>query len=744
MKKTPVADAPTGSIVDLPFAEALGQRYLSYALSTIMSRSLPDVRDGLKPVHRRLLYAMSQLKLISTQPPKKSARIVGDVMGKYHPHGDAAIYEAMVRVAQDFSVRYQLVDGQGNFGNIDGDGAAAMRYTEARLTAVAEALLAGIDNDAVDFRGTYDGEGAEPTVMPARFPHLLANGATGIAVGMATSIPPHNVGEICDAARHLIKHPNASIETLVGFMPGPDFPTGGILVESRESVISAYRTGRGSFRLRARWEVEKLKNGTWQVVVTQIPYQVPKSRLIEKTAEALMAKKLPFLDDIRDESADDVRVVLVPKSRTIEPAMLMESLFRATELETKFPLNMNVLDRHGVPQVMDLRVVLQAFLDHRLDVLERTSRHRLQEIDHRLEVLGGYLIAYLNLDEVIHIIRTEDEPKPVLMKRFGLTDTQAEAILNMRLRSLRKLEEFEIKKEHDGLSAEKENLQKLLADEALRWAAIDRELKDIQKQFGKDTPDGKRRTDIADAPEPMDIPLDAMIEKENITITLSEKDWVRAVKGHGLAADDIKYKEGDTGRFVFEAETTDKLLVFASNGKCFTIDADKLPKGRGFGEPLRLLVGLENDASVLTIFRLQKGIKYLVASSSGRGFLVQDTDLLAQTKSGKQVLNLEDGETAAVCIPAVGDHVAIIGTNRKLLIFPVDQIPEMGRGKGVILQRYKDGHLSDIKVFAKDAGLTWSLGQKTRTETDIKGWIGTRANTGFLPPNGFPKNNRFS
>jgi topoisomerase IV subunit A len=736
---------PALDILEKPLADALGERYLSYALSTIMSRSLPDVRDGLKPVHRRLMYAMSQLRLEPTTPPKKCARVVGDVIGKFHPHGDTSVYDALVRLAQDFAVRYPLIDGQGNFGNIDGDNAAAMRYTEARLTEVAKALLDGIDEDAVDFRPTYDGDGDEPAVLPANFPNLLANGSSGIAVGMATNIPPHNVGEICDALKHLIKHRDAPIDTLVGFMPGPDFPTGGVMVESRASVVESYRTGRGSFRLRARWTVEKLVQGTWQIVVTEMPYQVPKARLVEKVAELLTAKKLILLEDIRDESAEDVRLVLVPKSRNVDPEVLMASLFQATDLEIRFSLNMNVLGADHVPRVMNLREVLQAFLDHRHEVLVRRSRHRLAQIDHRLEILSGYLIAYLNLDEVIRIIREEDEPKQDLMRVFALTDVQADAILNMRLRNLRKLEEMEIRREHDALTTEKNGLTELLGDEALRWRRIADGVAEIKKRFGGGAL-GKRRTDIADAPALIDVPLEAMVEREPVTVICSKMGWIRTVRGHLTDADqeDVKYKDGDSRGFVIPCETTDKLLVFASNGKFFTLGVDKLPRGRGFGEPVRLMIDLGNDVDIVDLFRHQPGRKLLVASDDGRGFQVEEVEVLAQTRSGKQVLNLEDGRSARICHPLTGDHLAVIGNNRKLVIFPLIQVPLMTRGKGVQLQKYKDASIADVKSFALADGLTWRHGERVFTVTDLTGWLDDRAGVGKMPPNGFPKQNRFT
>ncbi len=740
---TKTLPAPAAEIRPIPLADALGERYLSYALSTIMSRSLPDVRDGLKPVHRRLLYAMRQLGLDPQAGFKKCARVVGDVIGKYHPHGDAAVYDALVRLAQDFAQRYPLVDGQGNFGNIDGDNAAAMRYTEARLTEVAQALLEGIDEDAVDFRPTYDGEGEEPVVLPAAFPNLLANGASGIAVGMATSIPPHNVGEICAALQHLIKFPKATVAKLVELMPGPDFPTGGVLVESRESVVQAYATGRGSFRVRAKWEVEKLPHGQYQIVITEIPYQVQKSRLIEKIAELLAGKKLALLADVRDESAEDVRIVLEPKSRNVEPAVLMESLFRQTDLEIRFPLNMNVLDANNVPRVMNLREVLQAFLDHRHEVLIRRTRFRLGNIERRLEILDGYLIAYLNIDAVIRIIRNEDDPKAVMMRKWRLTELQADSILNMRLRALRKLEEIEIRNEHKKLSQEKKDLSDLLKDEKKRWQRISEEIGEIRKRFGEKTALGRRRCKIADAPTPVVVPVEALIEREPITIVCSEKGWVRAFKGHLDDLSDIRYKEGDRERFSLRAESTDKLLVFATNGRFYTIACDRLPGGRGDGEPLKLMVDL-GSADVVQLLLFKGGRKLIVASSDGRGFVVPEDEVVAQTRAGKQVLNLPEGVEARACAVVEGDTVAVIGENRKLLLFPVAQLPEMTRGRGVILQRYHSGGLSDLKVFNRADGLSWRAGNGVRTETNLRDWLGERGQAGRLPPNGFPRSNRFT
>jgi topoisomerase IV subunit A len=740
-------DAPAVALRQIPLADALSERYLAYAMSTITSRSLPDARDGLKPVHRRLLFAMRELKLNPESGFKKCARIVGDVMGKYHPHGDSSIYDAMVRLAQEFAVRYPLVDGQGNFGNVDGDNPAAMRYTEARLTETANRLLQGIDDDAVDFRGTYDGEGREPVVLPSAFPNLLANGAAGIAVGMATSIPPHNVAELCEALIYLIKTPNASVAKLMDFIPGPDFPTGGTLVESREAIAEAYGTGRGSFRIRARWEVEQLKGGTWQIVVTEIPYQVQKSRLIERIAELIQERKIAILGDIMDESAEDVRIVIEPKSRNVDPEMLMESLFRYTDLETRFSLNMNVLTEGGrVPKVVNLREALQAFLDHRHDVLIRRSEHRKSQIERRLEILKGYLICYLNLDEVIRIIREEDHPKQVMMDTFALSDLQAESILNMRLRSLRRLEEFEIKKEYDGLEAELSEIVTLLADGEMRWKHIADEMRDLKKAYGPTTPLGRRRTEMGSVPTAVIVPLEAMIEKEPVTIVCSAKGWIRALKGHLASDAEIKYKEDDGPRFVIPAQTTDKVLIFGTNGRFYTIGADKLPGGRGNGEPLRLMIDLPNDHEIVSLMVHQADRKLLVASTDGRGFMIPENDVLAQTRNGKQILNVSGKVEAMGCriIDADHDSVAVIGKNRKLLVFDMEELPEMARGRGVILQKYRDGGLSDIKTFAKAEGLTWQIGDRTRTEHDLSGWIGKRAQAGRMPPAGFPRSNKFS
>lgn len=746
MAKNTTPTKPAHEVIDQPLSTLLADRYLAYALSTIMSRSLPDVRDGLKPVHRRVLFAMSQLKLDPADMPKKSARVVGDVIGKFHPHGDQSVYDALVRLAQDFSVRYPLVDGQGNFGNIDGDNAAAMRYTEARLTDTSMRLLEGIDEDAVDFRTTYDGDTVEPVVLPANFPNLLANGASGIAVGMATSIPPHNVHEICDALLVMLDHEPTDKE-LVKCIPGPDFPTGGILIESKENILEAYKTGRGSFRLRARWESEDQKGGGYQIIVTEMPFQVAKSKLVEQIAQFIIDKKLPLLDDVRDESAEDVRLVLVPKSRNVDPALLMETLFRSSDLEIKFSLNMNVLDGGKVPRVMPLRDVLRSFLNHRREVLVRRSTHRLGKVIARIEVLDGYLIVYLNIDKVIKIIRTEDEPKPKLMKAFGLTDNQAEAILNMRLRSLRRLEEMELRKEHDGLTKEKDFLEKLLKSEAKQWAEITKQVQDLQKAYDIKSKRGARRTKIGAAPTPMAIENieEALAVKEPITIVCSDKGWIRAMKGHGLDASGFSYKEGDRGKFAFEGMTTDKLSMFATNGRFYTIGADRLPPGRGFGEPVKLMVDMA-EADVVDMRVYTPDLRVLVISSDGKGFIVNTSEVLAQTKNGKQIMNLDAGAEAAAClvIPPGADHLCIIGTNRKMSVFPLDQIPEMNKGKGVILQKYAGAAFADALVFKLKDGITFVSGAKTVSVTDMRGWVGARAQMGKLPPNGFPRSNRFS
>ena len=736
------SDVTTGEHIDqTAFSDALSQRYLAYALSTITSRSLPDVRDGLKPVHRRLLFAMRQLKLDPGQGFKKSARVVGDVMGKFHPHGDAAIYDAMVRLAQEFAMRYRLVEGQGNFGNIDGDNAAAMRYTEARMTEVARLLLDGIDEDAVDFRPTYDGESEEPALLPAGVPNLLANGAQGIAVGMATSIPPHNVWELADAALHLIKHPNASIDTLLQFVKGPDFPTGGLLVEPADSIREAYATGRGGFRVRAKWNVETEKGGAWQIVVTEIPYQVQKSRLIERLAEMLQAKKIPVLADIRDESAEDIRIVLEPKSRRLEAELVMESLFKLSDLEVRVPLNLNVLDADGRPGVMDLRAALNAWLAHRRVVLQRRSEFRLGRIATRLEVLEGYLVVYLNLDQVIAIIRESDHPRDELMKQFGLTENQANAVLDMRLRSLRRLEEMALRTERDKLVAEQKGLQDLLESETSQWAVITDQIKDMKASFVKSDP---RKTLLAEAPQIDFDPTDILVEREPITVICSEKGWIRAMRGHQDLASEFKYKEGDAAGIVMHAETTDKILLFAENGRFYTLAADKLPRGRGFGEPVSLMVDLPADVSIVKLLRVVPG-KMLVAASSGHGLVVDIDAAVAQTRSGKQILNVPGDARAVACCMVNGDMVASVGVNRKLIVFPLSEVPEMTRGKGVILQRFKDGGLADIAVFDSAKGLSWQAGGgRVRTETDLTTWLARRGGAGKLPPNGFPRPARFS
>ncbi|MFC7477672.1 DNA topoisomerase IV subunit A [Dankookia sp. GCM10030260] len=765
--KAPPASPDGGTIKDRTLATALSERYLAYAMSTIMSRSLPDVRDGLKPVHRRLLWAMHQLKLDPAAGFKKCARIVGDVMGKYHPHGDAAIYDAMVRLAQEFAARFPLVEGQGNFGNIDGDNAAAMRYTEARLTEVAQAMLQGIDEDTVDFRATYDGEEQEPVVLPAAFPNLLANGANGIAVGMATSIPPHNAGELCAAAlaqlqvfrerklslEQVALHAaegaragflDASLAPMLAVIPGPDFPTGGVLVEPPEAIREAYRTGRGGFRLRARWERVAAKGGTWQVVVSEIPYQVQKAKLIEQIAALLEEKKLPLLGDIRDESTDIVRLVLEPKSRAVDPAVMMETLFRATDLETRLPLNMNALDAERTPRVMGLPEVLWSWLEHRHVVLVRRTEHRLAAIARRLEILDGYLIVYLNLDEVIRIVREEDKPKEALMATFSLTELQANAILDMRLRALRRLEEMEIRKEHKKLSTEQKGLQGLLGSEPKRWAAIETEIEATRKAFGEG-PLGARRTETGRLLPAVLVDEAAFVEREPITVILSEKGWIRAQKGHLAPEAELRFKEGDQLHTWVHAQSTDRIVLFATNGRAYTLKAEAIPRGRGDGQPVRLMVDMTNEDTIIRVFVHAEAKRYLVAATDGRGFVVKGEDLLAEKRTGKQVLLTEAGQEAAVCVEAEGDHVAVIGTNRKLLVFPLDQVPEMARGRGVQLQSYKDADtvLADVKVFTRKEGLSWALGDRQRLETDLTTWRGNRAGAGKAPPNGFPKSGRF-
>ncbi|MPQ95944.1 DNA topoisomerase IV subunit A [Thioclava sp. JE_KL1] len=728
-----------------PLSRAIGERYLTYALSTIMHRALPDARDGLKPVHRRILFAMRELKLSPTGGFRKSAKISGDVMGNYHPHGDAAIYDAMARLAQDFAMRYKLVDGQGNFGNIDGDNPAASRYTEARLASPSESLLQGLAEDAVDFRPNYDGTLTEPVVLPAAFPNLLANGASGIAVGMATNIPPHNLGELVEALLEMIKRPDITDDELVEHIPGPDFPTGGVLVEPPENIRDAYRTGRGAFRLRARWEKEELGRGQWQIVVTEIPYQVQKSKLIERLAEVIQTRKVPALADVRDESADDIRIVLEPKSRTVEPEMLMGMLFKNSDLEVRFSLNMNVLIDGRVPKVCSLKEVLRAFLDHRREVLLRRSQHRMDKIDARLEVLEGYIIAFLNLDRVIEIIRYEDEPKAMLMAEFELSDVQAEAILNMRLRSLRKLEEMELKRERDALIEERSGLEDLLASEKLQWKTIGGELKDIDKKFGRNAEGGARRTGFAEAGEVEEVPIEAMIEREPITVILSKMGWIRAMKGHNALDAEVKFKDGDGPMFAMHAETTDRIVAMGSNGRAYTVLGANLPGGRGMGEPLRLMVDLPNEAEVTHLLLPKAGEKYLLASSDGDGFICPGEELVAQTKSGKQVLNMKGAAKTTVCSKIDGDTVACVGQNRKLLVFALEELPEMARGKGVRLQKYKDGGLSDAKTFTLADGLSWKdPAGRTRTETDLAEWTGKRASAGRMAPRGFPRDNRFT
>ncbi|MBY6117469.1 DNA topoisomerase IV subunit A [Mameliella alba] len=792
-----------------PLRRAIGERYLTYALSTIMHRALPDARDGLKPVHRRILYAMRRLRLSSSGGFLKSAKISGDTMGDFHPHGDAAIYDAMARLAQDFTIRYPLVDGQGNFGNIDGDNPAASRYTEARMTVMSEALLEGLDENSVDFRPNYDGRLQEPSVLPASYPNLLANGSSGIAVGMATNIPPHNIGELIDACLHLIKSPNAVDDTLMQYVPGPDFPTGGVIVEPADNIAQAYRTGRGSIRLRARWHVEDLGRGTWQVVVTEVPYQVQKSKLVERIAELIQTKKVPILADVRDESAEDIRMILEPKSKNVDPDVLMNMLFRNSDLEIRFSLNMNVLIDGVTPKVCSLKEVLRAFLDFRREVLIRRSRHRMAKIDNRLEVLEGLIVAFLNLDRVIDIIRYDDDPKAALMyedwsrphqdtikramderdyvsplagidvsslelrddpeaiargvladdgtdakvpARFvgrseGLSDVQAEAILNMRLRSLRRLEELELVKERDALMEERAGLEDLLDSDDLQWKRIGEELRDVKKKFGKGLDRGARLTTFADAGEAEEVPLEAMIEREPITVVCSQMGWIRAMTGHIALDRELKFKDGDGPRFIFHAETTDRLLVFASTGRFYTLSAASLPGGRGMGEPLRLMVDLPNDAEIIDIFIHKPGRKLLVASTAGDGFIVPEDEILAQTRTGKQVLNVRAPSKALVCKPVTADHVAVVGENRKLLVFPLEELPEMGRGKGVRLQKYKDGGLSDVRTFLLEAGLSWQdPAGRTRTveASELEEWIGKRAGTGRMAPRGFPRDNKFN
>ena len=751
-KQTPPPDSggqDGGKVEPIDLRAALEERYLAYALTTIMHRALPDVRDGLKPVHRRIMHAMRLLKLNPQNAPAKCARIVGDVMGKFHPHGDQAIYDALVRLSQDFAVRYPLVHGQGNFGNIDGDNAAAMRYTEAKMTDIAVLLLDGITEDAVDFRKTYNEEDEEPVVLPGAFPNLLANGSSGIAVGMATSIPPHNAHELCDAALHLIENPKATNADLVEFVPGPDLPTGGIIVEPRANILEAYETGRGGFKVRARWEVEDQGRGTWAIVVTEIPYQVQKSRLIEKIADLLIAKKLPLLDDIRDESAEDIRVVFVPRNRSVDPELLMESLFKLTELESRLSLNMNVLTRGVVPNVLSLREVLTEWLAHRRDVLLRRSRHRLAEIERRLEILAGLLIAFLNIDEVIRIVRTEDHPKQALMASFEINDIQAEAILNLRLRALAKLEEIEIRKEFDGLTEEKNTIEALLGSESKQWKTIAWQIADVKKKFGKDTALGARRTTFADAPvhDLSDI-QNAMIEKEPVTVVISEKGWMRALRGHISDLSSLTFKEGDSLKSALHAQTTDKLIIVTTGGKIFTLEVSRLPGGRGHGDPVRILVEMDNDQDIVAAFIHVPNTKRLIVSQVGNGFMFDETDVMANTRKGKQVMNVTMPDETKLCLPIAEGHdqIAIVGENRKLLVFPLSDLPVMGRGKGVRLQKYKDGGVSDLCTFATNDGLVWSdsAGRSfARSMEELTEWRGARASAGRIVPKGFPRSGKF-
>jgi topoisomerase IV subunit A len=735
-----------GTVEEVGLRDALEERYLAYALSTIMNRALPDARDGLKPVHRRILYGMRLLRLDPGQAFKKSAKVVGDVMGNFHPHGDQAIYDALVRLAQDFAQRYPLVDGQGNFGNIDGDNAAAMRYTEARLTEVARLLIDGIDEDAVDFRGTYDGTNEEPIVLPAAFPNLLANGSQGIAVGMATSIPPHNAAELCDAALFLIDNPKARSRTLLKYVKGPDFPTGGIIVDTPETIAEAYNTGRGSFRVRARWKQEDTGRGTYVIVISEIPWLVQKSRLVERLAELINEKKLPLVADVRDESAEDIRLVIEPRSRSVDAELMMESLFKLTELESRIPLNMNVLVKGRIPQVLGLAEVLREWLDHRREVLLRRSRHRLAEIEHRLEVLGGYLIAYLNLDKVIKIIRNEDEPKPVLMKTFKLTDVQAEAILNMRLRNLRKLEEMEIRAEDKALREERTKLKALIGSPAQQWKTISGQIKEIREKFGPKTEIGKRRTTFGIAPAHDEAAIEeAMVVREPVTVVVSEKGWIRALRGHVTDFSGVAFKADDALKFAFPTETTAKVMIFGSNGRFYTIEASKLPGGRGHGEPVRLFIDLE-DADVIAALAYQGGRKFLVASYAGNGFVVAEDECLGTTRKGKQVLNLKAPDKARAMTTVDGELAAAIGENRKMVIFALNQVPEMGRGRGVRLQRYKEKGLSDVTTFKTDDGLSWNdaAGRSFALPMkELKDWRGNRADAGRIAPKGFPKNNKF-
>jgi topoisomerase IV subunit A len=736
-----------GEIEEVALREALEERYLAYALSTIMNRALPDARDGLKPVHRRILYGMRLLRLDPNSAFKKSAKVVGDVMGNFHPHGDQAIYDALVRLAQDFSQRFPLVDGQGNFGNIDGDNAAAMRYTEARLTEVARLLIDGIDEDAVDFRPSYDGTGEEPVVLPAAFPNLLANGSQGIAVGMATSIPPHNAAELCDAALFLIDNPKARSRTLLKYVKGPDFPTGGVIVDTPEAIAEAYTTGRGSFRVRARWKQEETGRGTYVIIITEIPWLVQKSRLVEKLAELINDKKIPLVADVRDESAEDVRLVIEPRSRAVDAELLMESLFKLTELESRIGLNMNVLVKGRIPMVVGLAEALREWLDHRREVLLRRSKHRLAQIEHRLEVLGGYLIAYLNLDKVIKIIRREDEPKPVLMKTFKLSDVQADAILNMRLRNLRKLEEMEIRAEDKALREELKSLKSLIGSSDKQWKTIAGQIKELKNTFGPKTDLGRRRTTFGIAPAHDDAAIEeAMVVREPITVVVSDKGWIRALRGHVTDLSGVVFKTGDELKFAFPTETTAKTLIFGSNGRFYTLESSKLPGGRGHGEPLRLFIDLEQDADVVAAMAYRGGRKFLVASRAGNGFVVAEDEVLGTTRKGKQVLNLKAPDRAAAIVPVSGDTVAVVGEKRKMIVFGLDQVPEMTRGRGVRLQRYNEKGLSDVTTFPAKEGLTWydRAGRAFITPLkELANWRGKRADAGRIAPDGFPRNNKF-
>ena len=731
-------------IHDVKLKEELSKRYLSYAMSTIVARSLPDVRDGLKPVHRRLLYAMRQLKLDPKSGFKKCARVVGDVIGKYHPHGDSAVYGAMVRLAQDFSVRYPLVDGQGNFGNIDGDGAAAMRYTEARLTEFAIALMEGLNENAVDFMDTYDGEEQEPMVMPAAVPNLLCNGSAGIAVGMATNIPPHNLGEVADALQYMIKNPECEIKDLIKYVKGPDFPTGGLIIADNQAILDAYTHGKGYFRIRAKWEKEDLGKGQYQIVVTEIPYQVIKSKLIEKIAQLLEDKKLPLLADVRDESAHDVRIVLEPKNRTVDANLLMEHLFKQTELEVRFAMNMNVLSSDGVPKVMSLKEVLKEYLDHRHLVLIRKSKYRLDKIMARLEILSGYLVAYLNLDEVIRIIREEDDAKQALMKKFKLTENQTEAILNMKLRNLRKLEEEEIRAEFDELTEEKNELETLLKDENLRMQKLSEEITLMKEKFGKKTPLGRRKSQFMDQPEDVEITTEVFVEKEPITIILSEKGWIRSMKGYIPLNEDFKFKEDDSLQCAIHAFTTDKIVLLDTTGKFFNINAHEIPSGRGFGQPVRLMAELGVNDNICAMFVFEKGAKYIIASDLGYGFIIDEGHIITQTRNGRKIFNLAEKETAAFCKKIVGEMVAVVGENRKLLIFPLEEIPTMARGHGVRLQKYQgNGKMTDIQIFKAEEGFQYNRSGGVATEKELLTWLGHRAQVGRLVPFGFPKSNKF-